>query len=58
MSMRIYVVLAVAAAGLLLWALCTPSTTVRAAGAKVGEIAIWAGLIAFCMAMATTSINC
>lgn len=53
MSLEIYVTLAIAIVGLILWAACTPATTLRIAAAKLGDVMLWAGLFAFCFALAT-----
>lgn len=56
MTVTIYLTLAIAIVGLLLWAVCS-GATVKAALAELGKAMLWSGLFAFCFALATKVIH-
>lgn len=56
MNIQIYMTLFIALAGLVLWALCSDAK-MKAVLAKLGEVMLWAGLFAFCFALATKVLH-
>jgi hypothetical protein len=53
MKTEIYVVLAIAIIGWILWCICQePGMTLKKAVAKLGEVMLYAGMFAFCFAIA------
>ena len=56
MTVAIYLTLAIALAGLLLWAVGS-GAKVKDALTKLGEVMLWAGLFALCFALAGKVIH-
>ncbi len=56
-SLSIAVVLVIAVAGLILWAIATGANA-KAVGSELGKSMLWTGLVAFCIALSGAVLHC